>query len=326
MLAGGLGTRLRPLTYKRPKALMPILNKCLIDHVLSSLPKKIEMIVLAVGYKKDMLEKHIKAQNFEGKEIKLITEKKPLGTGGAIKNIEKYITGTFLAMNVDVLCSLNLNNFIKYHKKKKGIGTISIWEVEDPRPYGMIIFDDEMRIKEFKEKPRENEIISKFINAGTYVFEKDIFDFIEKDKEVSLEREVFPKIIGKGMYASKFSGYWIDIGNPKNYIYAHELLYKFFKIKKIFGKDVSIDKNCNILPPIVIGDGTVLKKGRIGPSVCIGRDAYIDEGCKIAKSVIFNFAKIGKNAQIHSSIIGEGAKVFKDIRITDRVIGDLERL
>ncbi len=182
ILAGGLGTRLRPLTYTTPKPLLPILNEPMIERLIDSLPQNIDRVVVAASYMIDRLEQHFKENDID-REVVLVEEKEPLGTGGAIKNVEKYLDNTFLAFNGDVISSINIQAIMDFHLKKNGKGTIAMWEVKDPTRYGIIGFDTESRILRFLEKPSAEDVFSNWINAGVYVLEPDILDIMEQTQD-----------------------------------------------------------------------------------------------------------------------------------------------
>lgn len=323
ILAGGFGTRLQPLTFTRPKPLMPIINKPMIMHIIDKLPKEIDKVLLAVNYKKEQLEQYF--ENYDvGIEVKLIEEKEALGTGGAIKNLEKYINGTFLCFNGDIITSLDISKFLKFHKKKKGIGTIALREVEDPTAYGVIGIDENNKIYKFLEKPKKEEIFSNLINAGTYVLEQDILDFIESGKKVSIEREVYPFVLDKSLFGYKFEGYWVDVGRLENYLTAHKILMdenvKSGK-EKIFGQNVIFGKKSKIIPPVVIGDNCKID-GTFGPYACIDNFVYIENDVRISNSVIFSDSIFRENSKIEKSIVGEGCKIFENATVFASMLGD----
>lgn len=322
ILAGGLGTRLRPLTETTPKPLLPLLNKPLVLHIIDALPKNIKEVILAVNYKKELLEEYFQTHDV-GRNVKVISEPVPLGTGGAIKNVEKYVNGSFVAFNGDAISSINVRDIIEYHKKKKGIGTIALWKVKDVSHFGVVELKGD-RILSFKEKPKPDEAPSDLINAGVYVLETEIFDYIEPNKTVSIEKEVFPKIIGKGLYGFSFKGYWIDVGRPETYLEAQRILLDNMRkkcknerrIDKNKNKDINknINKNTNKsinkdinkkFSSMCMGNNcSISKKAKIGQHVCIGDNVAIGEDVRIKNSAIMNRTKIGDNVSITDSIIG----------------------
>ena len=172
ILAGGFGTRLRPLTYTRAKALLPILNKPMITYLIESLPNEVDKVILAVNYRKDQIENYFKKNNF-GKEIIVNDEPKPLGTAGALKFAEKHITAPFLVLNADVICSLSLDEMIRFHKKNNAVSTISLWPIKNVSEFGVVDIQKDGNVVDFVEKPKPEDAPSDLINAGAYFLEYD---------------------------------------------------------------------------------------------------------------------------------------------------------
>lgn len=305
ILAGGFGTRLKPLTYTKAKSLIKIVNKPLILHVIEMLPKEVDRIILAVNYKKEQIEEYFEKNKIE-KEIIINTEPKPLGTGGAVKFAERYITDHFLVLNSDIICSLNLQDMIKFHTKKNAFATISLWPVKNVSEFGVVEIKKDGEITKFVEKPKPEEAPSNLINAGVYFLETFVFDYIETDKLVSMEKDVFPKIIkekGK-FYGYRFKGYWMDIGRISSYLYANKFLLKMKKLNSILGE------NCDI-------------NGKI--SECsIGNNVYVGEGSKLKSCILYDKVSIGKNVVLDSCIIGENCSIGDRSILKNVVVGDNE--
>ena len=305
ILAGGFGTRLRPLTYTRAKSLLPILNKPMIVHILETLPKKIDKVILAVNYRKNQIEKYFKENDY-GLKIIVNDEPKPLGTGGATKFAEKHITGRFLVLNSDIICSLNLSDMIRFHVKNKAVSTISLWPVENVSEFGVADVKDNGNIVGFVEKPKPEDAPSEFINAGAYCLEPEILDYIEPGRLVSMEKEIFPQIIKdtERFFGFKFKGFWMDIGRISSYIDIHKFLMKKDKILNYQGK------NCEI--------NGIIKESCLGDNVYIGKDSKLDS------TIVYNNAIIGENVNLINCVVGEKCKIgsFSDIR--DTVLGDNE--
>ncbi len=307
ILAGGFGTRLRPLTYTRAKPLLPILNKPMISHIIESLPQEIDKIILAVNYRKDQIEKYLKEKEYEI-DIIVNDEPKPLGTGGAVKFAEKHITGRFLVLNSDIICSIDLAKMINFHKKKNAVSTISLWPVENVSEFGVADVKGEGKIVGFVEKPSSEEAPSDLINAGAYCLEPMILDYIETGKLVSMEQKIFPQIIKDTdrFYGFKFSGYWMDIGRISSYLDIHKFLLDKKNIKNCIGENSEIKGN--------------LKK------TTLGKNVYIGNNCKVEKAVIFDNAKIEDNTNLNNCVIGENTLVKKSSNIKDSAVGDNEKI
>ena len=205
ILVGGLGTRLRPLTKTIPKPLLPIANVPMVERMIRHLPEELDTIILAVNYGLEQMLEHFKKTNV-GRKVIIVPEDEPLGTGGAMKNCEKYITGTTAVFNGDVICSIDLEKMIEFHKSRNAKGTLALWEVENPNRFGVVEYVNEEILK-FQEKPPEGEELSNLINAGTYLLEPEIIKMIPKNQKVSIERDIYPKIVGNGLYGMPFTGY-----------------------------------------------------------------------------------------------------------------------
>ena len=307
VLAGGFGTRLRPLTYTRAKPLLPILNKPMIVHLLDTLPKEVDKVILAVNYKKDQIEDYFN-KNPIGKEIIVNDEPKPLGTGGATKFAEKHISGRFLVLNADVICSLDLSKMIKFHNSKNAMATISLWPVKNVSEFGVADVKDDGNIIGFVEKPKPEDAPSEFINAGAYCLEPEILDYIEKEKLVSMEKEIFPQIIDDTgrFYGFKFDGYWMDIGRITIYIKVHKFLMDKMKIDNYHGKNNKIDGK--------------IKNSCIGNNVKIGNNSILDS------TIVYDNAVVGNNTKLKGCVIGEKSIIGDSSILEDTVLGDNEKL
>jgi len=307
ILAGGFGTRLRPLTYTRAKALLPILNKPMISYLIKSLPKEVDKVILAVNYRKDQIENYFKTNDF-GKEIIVNDEPEPLGTGGAVKFAEKHITGSFLVLNADVICSLNLSDMIAFHKKNNAVTTISLWPVEHVSEFGVVDIQNDGNVTGFVEKPKPEDAPSDLINAGAYFLETKVLDYIETGRLVSMEREIFPQIIndtGK-FFGFEFKGYWIDVGRIKSYIDVNKFLMDNLKVDNIQGS------RCTI-------------KGRLTHS-SIGNNVFIGNKSSSSSSIIFDNVNIGDNVTLENCVIGDRCEIGRNSCLTNTVVGDNERI
>jgi len=301
LLSGGFGTRMRPLTYTTPKPLLPLLNKPLIEHIIDSLPDQVDDVILAANYKIDMLREHFQDLELD-LDVHVEDEPEPLGTAGAVKNVENYIEDTFFVINSDIISSLDFEAFLKFYERKQGIGAISAWEVEDPTEFGVMDIDDHSRIKMFQEKPSLEEASSNTINAGHYILEPEVLETIPEGKKVSMEREIFPRLIKDGLFGYEFKGYWIDCGRPSSLFEAQRILFDRRSEKKL------------------IGENSVVK-GSLGDHVTIG------EGCTIGvseinESIVFDGVEIGDDCTINNSIIGYDAVIEDEVVIRNSIVSD----
>lgn len=338
VLAGGFGTRLRPLSCTRPKHLFPIGNKPQLDWTLEKLGKSgVKEAILAVNYMADLYVSHFKKAK---KNLKVtfsrdipLTDKRsayprPLGTGGPIKNVEKIIgrKEPFLVLNGDVLTNINYAELVKKHRSSsKALATIALYKVEDPSRYGVAELTKDNRILSFTEKPPREKAPSNLINAGIYVLEPEIFDYIPSGKPVSIEREVFPKLAEEGrLFGYDFEGLWIDIGEPEDYLKANKLWLDTELRKNQIAKDVKLEAEAEVNEPSTIDKGTVIgAQSKIGPHVTIGEQVTIGTGVHLQESIVFPGAIIADHTSIKNAIIGEAAIIGSWVKMeSDCLIGD----
>jgi mannose-1-phosphate guanylyltransferase len=303
ILAGGLGTRMRPLTNQMPKPLVPLLGKPLVLHLIDALPQSVDTVILAVSYMRDALEDYFSMHDC-GRKVILVNETTPLGTGGALRNVSQHLDDTFLAFNGDLISSLDIGAMVRQHRKSGGVGTIATWEVDDPSAYGVIVSDPSGRVLDFQEKPKREEARSRVINAGAYVFETDILEYIGKG-QVSLEREVFPRILDMGLFTNPFQGYWVDCGTLPAYLRAQETL---------IARSGGGQRAC-------VGEATLsglnqleevaLQGAAIGPNVYASR-CHIEAGAAVSDSTLLPGVKVGAGAKVKGCLLGPGAVVSAD--------------
>ncbi|OPY34128.1 MAG: Bifunctional protein GlmU [Methanomassiliicoccales archaeon PtaU1.Bin124] len=313
ILAGGMGTRLRPITYAMPKPLVPLVSKPMVMHIIDSLPNEVDTVVLAVSYMKEKLEEYFSSHDC-GRKIVLVNEDQPLGTGGALKNVSSYLDDTFFAFNGDVLCSLDLNDMLKVHRARGGIGSIALWDVEDPTAFGVVGTTGDDRITVFQEKPKREEAASNSINAGVYIFEPEIFSHIGSGV-VSLEREVFPKVLEKGLYAQRFSGYWVDCGTRDNYVKAQRILLE---------RGSALVQGCTIDSSVIKGQnrliGTQLEGCTVGPYVTTFPGCRIMKGAVVSNSMLMDNVVIEEGAVVKDSLIGPGYVVKRGEKVESNIL------
>lgn len=316
MLVGGLGTRLRPLTYRIPKPLVPVMGKPLMMHVIDSLPPEVDELIIPMSYKRDVMDAFIEGQDFP-LEVKIADEPEPLGTGGAVKNIERMIKrdGTFLVLNGDIVASVDLSKFVEFHKEKKSVASITLWEVEDPTPFGVAQLDKSEKIMRFQEKPTKEEAFSKLINAGAYALEPEVLDEIDAGF-VSMERTVFPKLLPKGMYGFSFAGYWADCGTREGVIEAHIAL---MKANGSYLAESAYTYDTNLMNPFCVEPDCRIVNAKIGPGAYVGKGSAILDDSHIENSVILPGARIGRYCHLENCIVDENFKVPDSTSIKDMI-------
>jgi len=338
ILAGGKGTRMRPLTYLSPKPMLPLINRPFMEHFILRLKSYgITDIILSVQYLPEIFYEYFGNGSKFGINLKCVEEETPLGTCGAVKNVEKFLGNeAFMVFNGDILSSINLKNMISFHKSKKADITISLASVEDPTAYGLVPVDKNGRVKEFLEKPSLEEITTNLINAGTYIIESHIMGHVPPGENYSFERGLFPKALKLGykIYGFVSDAYWLDLGTPEKYMTAHiDILDKKvdfkYPYKKVYpniyiGNGAKYKKENLTTGPIVIGENTVIEQNtKILPLTVIGSGCVIGSDSSISESIVFDGASIGKNCIIRNSIIAKNVKVGNNVRIEgNSIVGD----
>jgi len=308
ILVGGFGTRLQPLTLTQPKPLVPFANKPIIKHQIEALAKSgVTEIILAVGYMHELLRETLVGYAEEaGVRIVHSVEESPMGTAGALsllKNILKYEKAPFFVMNSDIICEFPFSEMKRYHKKHGGEGTILVTQVEDPTRYGVVVSDEQKRIVKFVEKPKK--FVGNAINAGIYLFSSSIYEYIE-NRPMSIENDILPQMVAdKVVRTFELEGFWMDIGQPKDYLRGHVLyLEHFFRGRA---------------PPHHLIDPTaqISPKAKIEHNVVIGARVVVEEGAEIRDSVLLEGCTIRKNAFVSRSVVGWGSTVERRARVEE---------
>jgi len=325
ILAGGFGTRLRPLSCTRPKILFPIVNKPLLQWTLERLGKSsVKDVIMAVSHRTETLIKQFKVPKYW---MKITYSRdplnKPLGTGGPIKKAEKLIghDENFFVLNEDIFADFAYAEILKAHEEKDAIATIALHKVREPERYGVAELTRENRIKRFIEKPPLGTAPTNLINAGIYVLTPEIFDYIPKKRKISLEREVFPKLVKKGkLYGFIFDGLWMDIGKLEDYLKINKILLDSFANQQKY----KIGNETEVRKPVAFDKGVFIgEKSVIGPYVVLGQNVIVGKNVRIQNSVIFPGTRVSDLSSISGAIIGENVIVGKGVRIGKKcVLGD----
>ncbi len=350
ILVGGQGTRLRPLTLGTPKPMVPLANRPFVSYVLERLRNHgIGEVVFSMGYLPDGIKAFFGDGEDFGLKVTYVTEDRPLGTAGAVKNVEEYVRdGDFLVLNGDILTDLDLGGLIAFHHEKQATGTIALTPVEDPTAYGLVRTSESGEVLGFLEKPSWDQIDTNLINAGTYILKSEVFDMIPAGVEYSFERGVFPRIVGKGLCGYRSDSYWMDIGTPEKYLQAHyDILEKNVEtnISECLDQDfvclqgqVHLETGAKLVPPVIIGEGCTIKAGArvgrmavVGPGCTIAADSVVEEsvlqkGCTLEENVVVRRSIVAKGAHVGAgtivsggAIIGEDAEVGEDNILTNHI-------
>jgi mannose-1-phosphate guanylyltransferase len=329
ILAGGFGTRLRPISCTRPKILFQIVNKPLLQWTFERLAKNnITEAILAVNYQTEAYIKQHKIAKC-GVKIKYSRDPlgKPLGTGGPIKKAEKLVghDSPFLVLNGDIFADLSYAEILNKHHEEKAVATIALHEVKDPSRYGVVELAEGNRVKRFIEKPPRKAAPSNLINAGIYVLSSRIFNYLPKGKAVSIEREIFPKLADEGtLYGHALKGLWMDIGKPEEYLEINRTLLNSLANRQKHSTTPTVE----IKNPTILGKGVSIGKNSIvGPHVVLGDNVAVRSNVRIEDCVILASVMIGDFSSVKGAIIGEGATIGKKVKIEKGcIIGDFARI
>ena len=319
LLAGGFGTRLRPLTLNTPKPVVPIFDRPFLYHqieLLRQLPE-IDEVILSLNYQPEAIERVVGDGSDIGLRIRYVVEPTPLGTGGAVKYASNGIDGTVVVFNGDVLTDTDLPAVLDLHRRRDARATIVLTPVENPSAYGLVETSEAGDVQRFLEKPNAGEITCDTINAGIYVLETETFDRIPADTNWSIERKYFPSLVERGetFVAHVDRGYWIDIGTPAKYIQAHRDIMTGACHAYPFAGDATGE-------PRIADDAVVDPDARLEGPCYVARHARVEAGARIAPhSVIGTSASVGAGAVIDGAILWPGSTVGDEATVRDAILG-----
>jgi mannose-1-phosphate guanylyltransferase len=268
----------------------------------------------------------------------IVRETEPLDTCGAVKNVEDHIDGTFLVLNGDILTGLDISALVKFHKERDTLGTLTLTPVDDPSAYGLVPIDEDGRIERFIEKPKREEIVTNLINAGTYVLEPEILDYVPTGVPYSFERVhaggLFPLLLAEGeaLYGYVSKSYWLDIGTPEKYLKANrDVLLREVGLEPPgikrdsdvwVGRGTEVDPGARIEGPCAIGDGCTIAHGAtVGPLSSIGDGCLVTDGAAVRGTVLHDDVRVETDASLDASVVGEGVSVGAGSVVADAVIG-----
>lgn len=341
ILAGGEGTRLRPLTLRRPKPAVPIVDRPLLQHQLDMLGRAgVHEVVFSVAYQPERIQAIFGDGSSQGKKIHYVVEETPLGTGGAVKNAESRLDGTTVVFNGDVLMDVDLDAVIAGHRRSGSVATIVLTPVANPSAYGLVETDADGRVRRFIEKPTDaSQITTNNINAGIYILETSTLGLMPPATRYSIERGFFPSLLERGdrVGAHVHRGYWIDIGTPEKYLQAHrDILAKVFHMpidappssggwihpdarvdpKAVLKGPFYIGPRCEIAARAIVGRGAVLAAGvqvhaeaQVFDSV-VWEKSILETGSQTMSSLLANGVSVGAHAVVApGAVLGEGTVV-----------------
>ena len=339
LMAGGSGTRLRPLTCDLPKPMVPILNRPIADHIVRLLKDNgITEIIATLHYLPDALRNYFQdGANFGVQLTYAVEEDQPLGTAGCVKNIADLLDSQFLVISGDSLMDFDLGAAIAFHQQKGAKATLVLTRVPNPLDFGVVIVDGAGRVQRFLEKPSASEVFSDTVNTGTYILEPEVLAYLPEHQECDFSQDLFPLLLDRGepLYGYVAEGYWCDVGDLESYRRAqYDALHRQVRVSYGYdesrsgvwvGQNTYIDPSAEIHPPVLIGDNcrigarAILEAGTvIGDNVTIGNDA------DLKRPIVWNGAIIGDEAQLRACTIGRGVQVDRRSHVLEgAVIGSL---
>jgi len=334
ILAGGAGTRLRPLTETVPKPVVPLAGRPHIAFLIDWLAGHgVDDVVVSCGHLADGVRAAL--SEHDGPPVRYAEEPDPRGTAGAVRYAEDLLGDRFLVLNGDILCDLDLSALIDHHRESGATATIALHPVDDPSAYGLVRRRENGEITAFLEKPEPAEIDSDEINAGAYLLERSVLERIPPDREVSIEREVFPAMIGEGLHGVRLDGYWLDIGTPERFLQANwDILERRIATgldERLGDEGVLVAEGVDtghavIEGPAAIAASCELESGaQIGPRAVLGAGCKVGAGAAIERSVLLPRCVVGPQARVEGAILGGGVEVDQAVAIEPgAVIGEGE--
>jgi mannose-1-phosphate guanylyltransferase len=320
ILVGGEGTRLRPLTSTMPKPIVPLVDRPFMAFMLEWLTRHgVDDVIMSCGFLATQVREVLGDGSDFGLRLRFVEEPEPRGTAGALKYAEDLLQDRFLMLNGDVLSDMDLTAQIAQHEATGAVGTLALIPVPDPSAYGLVRIEEDRSVREFVEKPSADQIDTNLISAGAYVLERSILDLIPPDRNVSIEREIWPRLVGHGLYAYPHEAYWLDIGTPAMYLQGTFDILEGNVETSFAGHGTAIGAGCEIAddatvgPLAVLGDGVVVGAGaRIERSVVLAGSA-IGAGCVVTDSIVAAGARIGDGTTLSDgAMVGEAVTVGAD--------------
>ena len=341
VLVGGQGTRLHPLTLTQPKPAVPLVDRPFIRFMADWLGRHgVTDVVMACGFRAQDLRSALGDQIPGGPRVRYVEEPQPLGTAGPIRLAADrgLLSDRFLVLNGDVLTDLDLTEHMRIHSERGAVASLALYPVDDPTSYGLVRKDpDTGAVTEFLEKPDPAEIDTDEVNAGAYVLERSVADLIPAGRSVSIEREIFPRLVGQGLFGLRLEGYWMDIGTPERYLQASwDILTGRVdtevpaRMSDGVGIDehAEVDGSAHVEGPVLIDSGASVAGGaQLGPRAVIGRDSQVGQGAVIVGSVLHAGCEVATGARVEGAILAAGVRVGDAAVIEDgAIVGEGARI
>lgn len=329
ILAGGKGTRLRPLTMHTPKPIVPIANQPFLLYQLELLKRAdVRDVILSLSYQPQKIEDKIGDGTDYNVRVSYAVEASPLGTAGAYRNAESLISDTTVVFNGDVLTDIDLNDVIRFHRERQATATIVLAPVPNPTAYGLVETEKDGRVRRFLEKPKPEEVTCDTINAGIYILEPRVLDYVPEGEPFMFEYGVFPQLLEREepFFAYTWRGYWRDIGTASSYLQANlDVIAGRVQLLQLASleRGGKFDPTAEIQPPSAVDPSCTLKAGVQIINSVVSRNCYIEERALIEDSVVRGGTRIGAGSTVQRAVIGKGCHIGRAVDVGEgAVLGD----
>ncbi len=319
ILVGGEGTRLRPLTVTVPKPVLPLVDRPFLAYMLEWLGRHgVDDVIMSCGFLATSVRNVLGDGSQFGLRLRFVEEPEPRGTAGALKYAESLLDERFLMLNGDVLTDIDLTAQIAQHEETGAVGTLALVPVDDPSAYGLVRIADDRTVREFVEKPPADQIDTNLISAGAYVLERRVLDLIAPDRAVSIEREVWPRLVGAGLHGFPSDAYWMDIGTPERYLQGTFDILEgnvHTAVRERLGDDYldiaeDVEAVGRIVPPALVERGCRIAAGaHVGSLVVLGAGVVVGTDSVIERSVVLSGTQIGRDCTLRDCIVGAGVRI-----------------
>ncbi|HBN96104.1 MAG TPA: nucleotidyltransferase, partial [Firmicutes bacterium] len=333
IMAGGEGTRLRPLTCTLPKPMVPILNRPMMEHILNLLKRHgFSEVASTLWYLPDDVTAYFQDGSAFGVRMEYYIEREPLGTAGSVKNASEFLTDTFVVVSGDALTDINLSEAIAFHKKKGSLATLVLTSVPNPLSYGVVLTADDGKITQFLEKPTWSQVFSDTVNTGIYILEPEVLDLVRPGHKVDFSQDVFPELLRRKapLFGYVAPGYWSDVGNLEVYRQAQKdcLDGKVrLELPKPLGGNVYLEDGVQIHPSATIGGPVYIGRGArigehayVGPYSVIGPYSQIDAHANLKQSLLWSGVKLGSRTQLRGCVLSKDVVVEKESEIYEGAV------
>jgi mannose-1-phosphate guanylyltransferase len=342
ILAGGLGTRLRPLTLNRPKPVVPLLNIPFLRYQLALLGAHgVQDVILSVSHLPEVIRTVMGRESLGDVRLRDVIEPDPLGTAGGVRNAADLVDGRVVVLNGDVLTDLDLSAMLAAHAARGAGATIYLTPVENPTAYGLVELERDGRVRRFLEKPGWDEVTTNTINAGIYVLERELLDLIPKGQPYSMEREFFPLLLERRVpfYGFVSDGYWLDIGTPAKYLQAQQDLLSHQARAHVtpagracaegfVHPTATVAPTARLRSPVVVGPESRLEADAVvGPGVVLGAGSRVGRAAHLETTVLWEDVDVGAGARLTGCLVGQGCQIGAHAAVPPgAVVGDDTRL